>query len=301
MNATPTAPSARIPQLLGRWAWVAALALLAVVSAGGCAASAGGSRGWAHESAPALTGQDMAQAQALLLEALDREALYTLVPDPETGRALKPMSSGFASIRIELASPGPGLAELERTRRLLGLMRTGDFYADVMVFAASHEGRRSAEAWVVHRPTLAAMLEERSAFFAPLGLSPTSHPIEVITTVERLPRLERFRAYGYLFGYPDYAVDFFVQAADEGEKSGTLVPRDFVSVPTFESPTNRFVYAVPKGSARRAEDEAIADAAAPVLERYRELRSRWAPEGRTPDAVRLWERLRAAPASARAG
>jgi hypothetical protein len=65
-----------------------------------------------------------AKSEALLLKALDSEALYTIVG------GLKPMSSGFASFKFSVEKPD--LAQIEETRRLLSVWRCGDrLYADV--------------------------------------------------------------------------------------------------------------------------------------------------------------------------
>ena len=63
--------------------------------------------------------------------------------------------------------------------------------------------------------------------------------------------------YGYLFGYPDYAVRFFVESSNEEKFSGRFVERDFRSIPTFARETNAFVYAVPKGQAENETDRAL--------------------------------------------
>jgi hypothetical protein len=69
-----------------------------------------------------------AKSEALLLKALDSEALYTIIG------GLKPMSSGFASFKFSVEKPD--LAQIEETRRLLSVWRCGDMlYAYVQHFA----------------------------------------------------------------------------------------------------------------------------------------------------------------------
>jgi hypothetical protein len=41
----------------------------------------------------------------------------------------------------------------------------------------------------------------------------------------------RWRGYGYLFGFPLYAVDFFVNAGESEKQTGKFVERDFLSIP----------------------------------------------------------------------
>jgi hypothetical protein len=76
-----------------------------------------------------------------------------------------------------------------------------------------------------------------------------------------------------LFGYPVHAVDFFVAVADTPGEGGKPAPRRFVQIPTFASPTGRFVYAVPPDAPDRPEDVALRARTEPVLARWRELRA----------------------------
>lgn len=109
--------------------------------------------------------------------------------------------------------------------------------------------------------------------------------------VEYDPTPARLRGYGYLFGYPEYAVDFFVQASitqTEREKNHapgveTLVPRDFVSLPTTRG-ERRFVYAVPKGHLANDADRLLRTAAETMFADYSARRARHI-RGESPSGV----------------
>ncbi len=220
-----------------------------------------------------------AERDELVLELLDGEALYTVAG------GLKPVSSGFwqASFSVD----APDLSQVEAVRATLAQLELGpDLTAGVQAFADVHEGRRHVQAFVVHRPALRSLLASEAAFFGPLGLGPGADPFEVLCTVERLPRLERFRGYGLLFGYPRHAVEFFVAAAAEEERTGKLPPREFAHIATFGAEKHRFVWAVPPGHVDNAEDLALRAAAAPLLARYRAQRERFT-HGETVDALAL--------------
>lgn len=250
------------------------------------------------ESAPplvgaqAIGGRELSQGaltRQLVMDALDSEALYTL------WGGLKPMSSGFW--RATLQSASLDLADVERVRAALGALRDDTFYADVQLFDAEHDDKKFTEAYVVHRPAFAAAIERAAAMFARHGIAPSTHPAEVLAVVDRLPRADRWRAYGLLFGYPEYAVDFFVEqgiAADEraaarkaaapaasddapreiaAEGVGRGKDRGFLHVPTFASPTGCFAWAVPLGHQERDEDRRIARDAGMILAAYREARA----------------------------
>lgn len=206
------------------------------------------------------------KAEAMLLQALDGEALYTLAG------GLKPMSSGFVSSSIKVDAPD--LADAEATRQVLAAWTCGgEIAAGLHHFAAVYQGSRSMEAVVFHRSALRDLLVRHASYFSPFGLSPSSDPMEVVMTVEYAAATPRLRGYGYLFGYPDYAVDFFAQASEtqrvEEEKTGkgTLVPRDFFSLSTVRG-ERRFVYAVPKGHEPNDADRALKAAADAIYADY---------------------------------
>jgi hypothetical protein len=224
-----------------------------------------------------------ADAEALLLKALDSEALYTVVG------GLKPLSSGFASFEIDVQAPD--WQAVDRARQAMAHWRCGEaLTAGVLAFARVYNGKRPLQAFVANVPRVAALVAERRPFCGALGVSPASTPAEVMLAVEHADEATRFRGYGWLFGYPDAAVDFFVGAWVFQQYTGWLVPRDFRSVPTFARDTNAFVWAVPKGAEDTEAARRIEAAAAPVLAEYRRRRAAYlAPGGRGVLAlVRDW-------------
>lgn len=220
------------------------------------------------------------KAEALLLKLLDSEALYTIIG------GLKPVSSAFASYQFETAKPD--LAQLDEARRILDTFHCGDeFFADLLVFAREYTGKRHAHAFIAHRGTLASTIRRHTGFFAPYGISPATHPVQAVYAVEYAPPADRSRGYGYLYGYPDHAVDFFVQAEDTREKTGKAVPREFLNIPTYGSERGKFVWAVPKGYVETAEDRRIRERAAAILAAYRERRAHYIGEGKPGPAALL--------------
>jgi hypothetical protein len=238
----------------------------ALLFAGGCAANAPTT---ADRDAPLSTVAERDQFRELLLKALDREALYTLVG------GLKPMSTGFWQGKVDIAAPDT--AEIVRVRRALAPLRNQTYYADVQTFATAHDGERHVEAYVVHRAALAAMLRSEAAFWSPLCITPCTHPAEIVAIVDRLPRADRWRAYGLLFGYPRYAIDFFVEATERARVGGGEVgpgkDREFLHVPTASAVEGQFTWAVPIGHVERDEDRAIRGRAGVILAAYRETAS----------------------------
>lgn len=230
-----------------------------------------------------LSPEDRVLADEWLLAALDRETLYTIAG------GLKPISTGTRTFTFK--AEAPALDEVDQARRIAAALSCGGLTAVVHLFSAGTGPERYAELVFVHQPSLDRRLSEKRAFFAPLGLTPGTPPLQVLGVVEHLPRPDRFRGLGYLFGFPDHAVDFFVQASVPDKADvGPGKDRDFYSVPVFRAGTNYFVWAVPLGHRESPADRAIANGAAPILEAYRTRRARFVGDGLpgVVDLLRDW-------------
>ena len=230
-------------------------------------------------AAPASTTTAVAPL-LLVRDAADHEALYTLAG------GLKPMSSGFwrGSLDVE----DPDVSEITAVRASLGVLRNDVWHADVQVFALADEGTRSAHAYVIHREALARMIERHESFWSPWGITPGTHPAEVVAIVDRMPRADRWRGYGYLFGYPDHAVDFFVEAgvaADDGRAVGPGKDREFVHIPTHATDSGQFTYAVPPGHVPTMADRRLAEHADLILAAYEQRRARMLDPRRTAEEL----------------
>ncbi len=233
-------------------------------------------------------------AEELLLKALDSEALYTMVSD------LKPMSSGFTNFQTEIRIPRDEkkaeerrntLAKINDTREILRHFKCGEnIFADIHHFAKSFEGKMFSDAVIFNRSNLSVMLKSKSAFFERWAITENSHPLQVLYAVDYDETGARFGGYGYLFGYPDYAIRFFVQSADEEDFSGKFVERDFFSNPTFSSPKNGFVYAVPKGQVDTEVDKTLKIQALKIFEDYKIRREKYIGEGKkgVTEMIRDW-------------
>jgi hypothetical protein len=217
-------------------------------------------------------------SEGFLLSALDNEALYTIASD------LKPMS-GFIEFRVPIETLD--LSEIERTRQALRAWTCGDyFYADVRHFREPHGDRLYAEGAIWNRPALERLLAERAAFFARFGLTTSAHPLEVVLSVEFDETIARYQGYGHLYGYPEYAVEYFAEAEITRERTDERVKRDFFSIPTYARPEGAYAWAVPKGHVENEADRKILEKARAVLEEYRGRRERYIGEGK-PGVVAL--------------
>jgi hypothetical protein len=133
----------------------------------------------------------------------------------------------------------------------------------------------------------------QQTFFALLGVTSSTSPQEILAAVENAPRALRWRGYGYLFGYPDAAVDFFVDAGVEGDRTGALIPRDFRRIETVHKfasgndSLSTFVYAVPRGAPVSEGEQQLRDRAASVMDHYRAQRRKYIGAD-SLGAVMLW-------------
>lgn len=221
-----------------------------------------------------------AEAEALLTRMLDGEALYTLAG------GLKPMSDGFWRATFpEADATSPAV---EGARRGLAALRCGDeFAAGVYVFARAYDGKRHADALVVHRPSLRAAIARHPTAFAAVGVGPATGPAEVLARVDRAAPADRWRAFGLLYGYPEHAVEFFVAAGEAQRRTRAFVERDFIRLPTFRPDDGRFVYAVPKGHAPDAADEALRTKAERIFKDFRGRRGAYVGDGKPGAAFLL--------------
>jgi hypothetical protein len=219
-------------------------------------------------------------SEDLLLAALDSEALYTIVGQ------IKPVSEGFwgTYFPIEFGD----LSEIEKVREAVKSWSHGGFFAaDVLIYEKQQSGRRHASLYLAHAPTLQSTISRNPKFFDRFGLKDDSPAHQVMMTIERSTSPEeRWRGFGIAFGYPEYAINFFVGAGLHQRETGEFIDRDFRHIPTFKSKQGRFVYAVPKICPLRTEDTELLQRAKPILNEYRRLRAQYIGDGK-PGPVAL--------------
>jgi hypothetical protein len=232
----------------------------------------------------AITPEQLHFIDSILQKGLDNEALYTLLTD------LKPMSSLVTfsfpiasddSIKksradiLDRATHGKYLDRLASIQQAFNLIDIPGLQFILVPYRSADKNRRIIQLSVVRIRELDNLLREKECFFGQFGLVPGTDPNVVATVIESCDPYERWRGYGYLFGYPDYAVDFFVNAAKQKEQTGKFVKRNFFRIPTYAMPDEgNFVYAYPADHAPTAEvDSVIYYRAMEVLDDYREIRN----------------------------
>lgn len=263
---------------------------LLVVLIGSCTAS--------KHAARQLNDMDRQLADSMLAYGLDHEAIYTLLD------TLKPISSiKFLRYRIAADSNTPEGAEhiirlqgmpdtLKAYQRICSALSTGDWQFVLNPFARTDDGYRSIEIYVVRKSRFKSILQQKQHFFGQWGFTPDADPATVLPVIEYEKKYDRYRAYGYLFGYPDYAVDFFVNASITSDRDTTikLVPRDFFAIPVWAGDKGYFTYAMPKGHTPGETDSVIYRKSLDVLNKYRQERGKYVNNKGEMNALELWRR-----------
>ncbi|OZI08475.1 hypothetical protein BWI93_08735 [Siphonobacter sp. BAB-5385] len=244
----------------------------------------------------ALNPSEKRWADSLLHYALDHEALYTLAD------TLKPISTvkSFA-FTVEDSTLSEGTAEValnqaaldsvRSLQRILKALSGPELEFVLMPFHQLYERhRRYLDVVVCRRSVLDRKLRQYAPFFGQWGLTEGASAGMVVLLTEYEAPHDRYRAYGYLFGYPKHAVDFFVQASQQQKKTSQFVKRDFFHIPTHNAKQGYFTYAVPKGYRAAAIDSVIYQRAMHTLNRYRKQRMHYVtPQGlKAIDLLRAW-------------
>lgn len=225
------------------------------------------------------------KAEVILRKALHSEALYSLATD------LKPISSDFFS--IELKEDKPSSEVLQELQSIMSVLHCGKTIRfELHKYAETYEGSNVYSAVAVNLVKFKRLMEDHPDFFSSLGdvrdLDGEFDVKKVIDAVESSPHLIRLRGYGYLHGYPDAAVNFFVSAARREQKTKRHINRSFVSAPTYDADDHHFVWAVPKGMKLSTEEFEIISHAKDILRQYRELMSQPSIRSSPVKLIRKW-------------
>ncbi len=204
-----------------------------------------------------LSKKDHIFADSLLYNSLNNTGLHTFISD------LKPMSDVISfrwAIEPTEEDENPALnyiVEYEQLNRIAAALSCGPLRAVITPFKVIFDGERYVQLRIVRTDAIERILAEYPEFWSRWVFASGSDPAVIIQVMEYEDRYDRFRGYGYLYGYPAYAVDFFVEAAESQSETGEFVERDFMQMPVVSGRTGTFVYAVPKGHEKNEIDREI--------------------------------------------
>lgn len=244
-----------------------------------------------------LTQQERSMLDSILQRGLDNEALYTLLGD------LKPMSS-LGTFTYPLANTdslkrisgdvlnreehGKYLDRIQLIQRAVNKLSLPDLQFVMVPYLSAKGNRRVIQLSVVRISALKRLLKDKESFYGQFGLVPDTDPVVVVTAIECNEKFARWRGYGYLFGYPDYAVDFYNEAAIESEEVGKPIERNIFRIPTYNPKYSNYAYAYPKGSSPTAEvDSTLYYRAEKVLHEYKNIRNNYLNSDSTVQSYKL--------------
>jgi len=224
-------------------------------------------------SRKSMSSSEIQQADSLLRYALDHEALYTICD------TLKPMSS-VKLYRLPLLSKDSLIQKqaadsLHQLFRLVNKMNTKSLQFILNPFERNDGEYKNVELYVVRSNQISKTIQKNTSFYARMGIGENAAPATVVAVTEFENKYDRWRSYGYLFGYPSHAVDFFVEAGQKQDSAGQFVQRNFFAIPVFAGPTGYFTYAIPKTYQPTQIDSAIYRKAMRTLERYRKVKEKF--------------------------
>lgn len=244
----------------------------------------------------ALSAEDRQLADTLILKTLDNEGLYTVMS------RLKPMSS-VTDLYLSVAQADTSLKggrnvvdpaskdllKLQQYQRVVNALQFGDLRFVLAPFKMNQKEKRVMYVNVFRASLVDSLVKANQPFYGQFGFVPGTRPEILINTTEYEHKYDRFRSYGYLFGYPEHAVSFFVDAAISDDRAGKFVTRGFFQIPVYSRKNGHFVYAIPKDYTPAAVDSTIYKRAESSLEVYKALRAKYM---RTDSTVRAYDLLR---------
>ncbi len=249
------------------------------------------------------------EANKILEEMLDGVGLYVILGD------IRPMSMVDLSIYREnkyfnkdtlstIKNQKQFIDKIELYSKILNEMSDGVFYFQ---FLSSYQVSASGNAdTIIYMPQILILRKdltrkkicEKASFFNSFGIDTSSDFVEKIKSKlfniwdAENSSFNKYsaRAFGYLYGFPDYAVDFFENAQADGNLTeGIGKDRKNVEIPVFSEGVdyqaggrhfssegvNRFVYIVPMKDSLNGEDNKLIHDAQIILEKYKQKRSKY--------------------------
>ncbi len=244
-----------------------------------------------------MTDSQLEWVDSLLQYGLDNEALYTLMGNIKPISSLKiytfPVANTDSSKRLDghtltRAEHGKYLDRMAYIVRSMNALHLPGLCFVMVPYRAPYKEMRTLQITAVRTALMDSVLRAQESFYGQFGLVPGADPNMVLSVIEHLDDYERWRAYGYLFGYPDHAVDFFNQAAARSKQEGKISKRSFFRIPTFQDEErSNFVYAVPADYQPTATDSSYLHRARPILETYKKIRPRYTRPNGTVQAYKL--------------
>ena len=244
-----------------------------------------------------MSNEERHLVDSILQFGLDNEALFTLLG------SIKPMSSlvtfyfpvantdsakRFSGGVLSRQTHGVYLDRMRMIQQAINKIDLPDLKFIVVPYLSQQNEQRIIQISVVRVSLMDSLLNAKENFYGQFGLVPGTDPVVVATAIEGNGDFERWRGYGYMFGYPDYAVNFYNEASFKQKQTGEFVERNFFRIPTHSRDEGNFVYAYPKDhTPTAAVDSVLYNRSTKVLENYRSIRNNYLNKDSTVQAYKL--------------
>jgi len=160
-----------------------------------------------------LSPTERAMADSLLAYALDHEALYTLLDTIKPISSVKFLHYPIANYngvkgKADVVNDATLLHPIESYQKVCSLLSNKNFQFVVSPFERIDSLNRNIEIYIIRKSSFSKKIYEYQSFFGQWGFTASADPSTVLSVIEYENKYDRYRGYGYLFGYPKYAVDF---------------------------------------------------------------------------------------------
>lgn len=235
-----------------------------------------------YTSTPEDTITNQVLVDSILQKALDREALYTILSDIKPVSSLSSFSFPIANTdsvkyingkAFDIEKNQKYLDKIQRLQNAVNSINIPDLKFFLLPYASNQKNNRILQLYVARESAVNKMLNNHKEFYGQFGWTEGVNPEILVTANEYGEKYDRYRGFGYFFGYPEYAVDFYVNAALSSEKEDKFLERNFFQIPVFERDNGYFVYAYPKDYTPTAKvDSALYHKSVKILNEYKDFR-----------------------------
>ena len=239
----------------------------------------------------------------LLTEILDGVGLYTILGDfkPVSTIKIKSLSNLYkipedaieAKTQRELI-----IKKIDQLTPLLDEMSNDIFHfkftpiqSNISIPFADYKITLMPEVLILRKDITPRVIKKHYEFFQSVNIDTSSNYIlklenflfaQETNSKNSISINNRTKAFGYLFAYPDYAIDFFINAENKRNAdnqfsviTAPLNDRRFVQIPVYGNGC-KYCYAIPKDSELREEDLILINKAKRILDEYTHLREKHA-------------------------
>lgn len=231
-------------------------------------------------------------ADSIAKETLEKEGLFTVFGGLKPISTVEHFKFPIDTVTKVLLEVDVAATQIQLLQESLEELSNENIGFAIIPFKAISGEERIFQLLVYNKASLQNTIEKYADFFLKRGIVAASDPQAILVMYEFEEIMDRFRAYGYLFGYPQHAVDFFVEAAIHKENTGEFVKRSFFQIPVASSETGRFVYALPENQEPLTIDMELKQKAGEVLETYKRIRDEFLKDNKGYSFLELFQFIR---------